>query len=188
MKKIAIALALSAAICCPAQNLIRNGDFQSVDQDGKLTDWKYNTKAYSQVQSDRPGETGKKVVMVKLALPEEKPDAKVSADLRQRIQLKPGKYQISLTGKVIGQGVVSCFWGFLDQNRKMMKMKAPWWSKSCLKPSWQTVTGIIDVPEGTKFVDIVVTSYVYGKYKHKAGTMYIAGVDLAPADAAAEKK
>ena len=122
MKRTAIVLAMTAALCCPAQNLIKNGDFQSVGQDGKLTDWKYDAKEYSLVQSDRPGETGKKVVMVKLALPEGKPDAKVTAYLRQRLQLKPGKYQLSVTGKVIGQGVVNCSWAFIGQDGKRMKM------------------------------------------------------------------
>ena len=182
MKRTAIVLAMTAALCCPAQNLFKNGDFQSVGQDGKLTNWKYNPKEYSLVQSDRPGETGKKVVMVKLALPEGKPDAKVNAYLAQRLQLKPGKYQLAVTGKVIGQGVVNCSWAFIGQDGKRMKMKAPWWSKACQGASWQTTKDIIEVPEGTKFVDFLVTSYVAGVYKQKAGTMFIASVVLTPAE------
>lgn len=188
MKKTAIVLALTAAICCPAQNLIRNGDFQTVDKDGRLTDWKYNPKEYSLIQSDRPGETGKQVIMVKLAVPEGKPNARISANLTQRLQMKPGKYQFSITGKVIGQGVVNCSWTFVGQNGRDMKMKAPWWSKPCQSPSWQTVKGIIEVPKGTKFVEIRVTSFVDGRYKQKAGTMFIAGIALTPANAASEKK
>ena len=35
MKRTAIAQALTAAICCPAQKLIRNPDFRKADQNGR---------------------------------------------------------------------------------------------------------------------------------------------------------
>ena len=101
MKKTVIALALTAAVCCQAQNLVQNGDFQTLDEKGKLAGWYYKTAEYSQVPSDRPGETGKKVITTKVKLPTDGKTIRASTNLSQRIRdVKPGKYVVAVTAKV----------------------------------------------------------------------------------------
>jgi len=185
MKKTVIALALTAAICCPAQNLIKNGDFQKVGQDRKLTDWKYNTKEYSLVQSDRPGETGKKAVMVKLALPEGKKSCR--STMTQKITLRPGKYRLTFTAKVIGTGFANCDWSCFGKDKKRIKVPNSW-TPVCSRPAWKTITHEMVIPEGTDYIRLSVTGYMSAAYKHTEGTMYFTGISLTPVDAAAEKK
>ena len=185
MKKTVIALALTAAICCPAQNLIKNGNLQSVDQDGKLTDWKYNSKEFSLVQSDRPGETGKKVVKVKLALPEGKKICR--SCMTQKITLRPGKDRLTFTAKVIGTGFANCDWSCFNKDKKRIKV-SNCWTPVCSKPAWKTITHEMVIPEGTAYIRLSVTGYVSAAYKHTEGTMYFTGISLTPVDADAEKK
>ena len=190
MKRTAIALAVTAAFCCQAQNLLQNGDFQAVNEKGKLVGWNYNVKQYSQVQSDRPGETEKKVITTKLTLPTDGKQIRVSANLSQRIMNpQPGKYQVSFTGKIIGRGIINCSWSFYGQDGKRMKMKSPFWTGACQSSDWKTINHVLEVPDGVKSLVFTVTSYLDSRYKHTDSTMFISQVSLTPAaENQAEKK
>ena len=190
MKKTAIALAITAAVCCHAQNLLQNGDFQAVNEKGKLVGWSYNDKQYSQIQSDRPGETEKKVITTKLILPKDEKKTRISANLSQPIKdPKPGKYQVTFTAKVAGRGIVNCSWSFYGQDGKIMKMKSPFWTTACQSTDWKTINHVLEVPEGVKRMNFTVTSYLDARYKHTDCTMFISQVSLTPAaENPAEKK
>ena len=185
MKKTAIALALTAAVCCQAQNLITNGDFQSVGKDGKLTGWKYNAEEYSLVQSDRPGETDKKIVKVKLALPEGKKSCRSS--MTQKVTLRPGKYRLSFTARVIGTGFANCEWSCFDKDRKRIKVPKCW-TPACSGPEWKTITHVLVIPEGTAFIYLSLTGYLCASEKHKEGAMYFSGISLTPIDGGRKAK
>lgn len=182
MKKTVIALALTAAVCCQAQNLIQNGDFQTLDEKGKLAAWYYKTAEYSQVPSDRPGETGKKVITTKVKLPTDGKTSRASTNLSQRIRdVKPGKYLVSVTAKVAGRGIVNCSWSFFDQQGKRMKMKSPYWTPPCQSSDWSTITFDLEIPEGVGNMNFTVTSYLDTRFKHTDSTMFISQVSLTPA-------
>ena len=182
MKKTVIALALTAAVCCQAQNLIQNGDFQALDNKGKLAGWYYRVNEYSQVPSDRPGETGKKVITTKVKLPTDGKTIRASTNLSQRIRdVKPGKYVVSVTAKVVGRGIVNCSWSFFDQQGKRMKMKSPYWTPPCQSSDWSTITFDLEIPEGVGSMNFTVTSYLDTRFKHTDSTMFISQVSLTPA-------
>ena len=190
MKKTVIALALTAAFCCHAQNLVQNGDFQTLDEKGKLAGWYYKTAEYSQVPSDRPGETDKKVITTKVKLPTDGKTIRASTNLSQRIRnVKPGKYVVSVTAKVDGKGIVNCSWSFFGQDGKRMKMKSPYWTPPCQSSDWKTITYDLEIPEGVGSMNFTVTSYLDTRFKHTDSTMFISQVSLTPAaDKPAAKK
>ena len=185
MKKIAIALALTAAICCPAQNLIQNGDFQKADKNGKLVSWSYKDQAFTLVDSDQSGKAGEKAVMTKVVLPEGMKSCRSS--MTQKITLRPGKYRLTFTAKVIGTGFANCDWSCFNKDKKRIKVPNCW-TPVCSKPAWKTITHEMVIPEGTDYIRLSVTGYVSAAYKQTEGTMYFTGISLIPADAAAEKK
>ena len=185
MKKTVIALALTAAICCPAQNLIKNGDFQKADKNGKLVSWSYKGQAFSRVDSDQSGKTGEKAVMTKVTLPEGKKICR--SCMTQEITLRPGKYRLTFTAKVIGTGFANCDWSCFNKDKKRIKV-SNCWTPVCSRPAWKTITHEMVVPEGTAYIRLSVTGYVNASYKHTEGTMYFTGLSLTPVDAAAGKK
>ena len=188
MKRTAIALALTAAVCCSAQNLVKNAEFQEVDENGKLTEWSYRQNEYSLVKS----EDGKQVVTAKVTPPsEDETRTRTSAHLHQNIQLpEAGKYQLTLVGKVDGTGLINCSWTFFDQDGVKIPVKKNWSDGiGGRKEGWQTASQVLDVPEGAKTMNFVVTSYADRKFKHEGGTMFIKQVSFAPVagDASGEK-
>ena len=187
MKRTAIVLALAAAICCPAQNLVKNGDFQKVDKNGKLTSWLYNLQHFTRVDSDQPGKTGGKAMLTKLTMPEGKKTC--YASLNQKITLGPGKYRLTFTAKVIGDGYANCSWTSYTADKKTIKVKKTW-TPVCFGPNWKTITHELEIPEGTSYIFLTVTGYLNGDRKHKEGSMYFSDIVLTPADSAqsAEKK
>ena len=187
MKKTLIALALTAAICCPAQNLIKNGDFQKADKNGKLVSWSYKGQAFSRVDSDQSGKTGEKAVMTKVTLPEGKQT--IFSSLNQKITLGPGKYRLTFTAKVIGDGYANCSWGCFTADRKRIELKK-YWTPACSGPEWKTITHELVIPEGTSYISLAVSGYLTAARKHKEGSMYFSDIILTPvgSDQAAEQK
>ena len=184
MKKLTIALALMAAVCCSAENLIKNADFQEVDANGKLTVWKYKPEQYSLVKSEDAADEGKQVVSATVTAPEEGEEkTRTFVSLRQRIQLpQAGKYQLTLVGKIEGTAVLNCSWTFFDENKKTVKV-GKFWSKVIKggkDGGWKTVTEIVEVPEGVKSMELRVTTSCNRKRKQLGGTSFIKQVSLEP--------
>ena len=183
MKKLTIALALVAAVCCSAENLIKNADFQEVDENGKLTVWKYKPSECSLAKSEVAADEGKQIVSI-LVTPPPEGEAKTrkSISLSQRIQLSDArKYQLTLVARVSGTAFVNCSWILYDENGKWIKASKNW-SKAILKESkdWKTITQVVEFPEGAKSIDLLVTTYADRKYKHEGGTTFIKQVSLEP--------
>ena len=183
MKKLTIALALTAAVCCSAQNLIKNADFQEVDEKGKLVGWKYKTEQFSQVKSEDAADEGKQVVSAQITPPPEgEAKTRKSVSMRQRIQLPEArKYNLTLVAKINGTAFVNCSWIFLDENGKRIKVKK-FWSKAIKsgKDEWKTVSDVLEVPEEAKAMDLLITTYADRKYKHEGGTSFIKQISLTP--------
>ena len=183
MKKLTIALAMVAAVCCSAQNLIKNGEFQEVDGKGKLVGWKYRAEQYSLVKSEDAADEGKQVASAEVIVPEEgAAKTRTSVSMRQKIQLSEArKYQLTLVGKIDGTAMVNCSWIFFDEDGKKIKVKK-FWSKAIKggKDGWKTVSEVLEVPEGAKSMDLLVTTSCDRKYKHVGGTSFIKQVSLEP--------
>ena len=179
MKKLTIALALTAAVCCSAQNLVKNAEFQEVDQNGKLAEWTYKPSECTLVKS----EDGRQVVTAQVTPPPEgEQKTRTSVHLHQTIQLpQTGKYQLTLVGKVDGTGLINCSWTFFDQNRVKIPVKKNWSNGiSGRKEGWQTASQVLDVPEGAKTMAFRVTSYAERQFKHEGATTFIKQVSLEP--------
>ena len=185
MKRTAVILALAAAVCCQAQNLVKNGDFKEVDKNGKLTGWYYKTENFTRVDSDQPGKTGEKAMVTKVTLPEGKQT--LFSSLNQKITLGPGKYRLTFTAKVIGDGYANCSWGCYTADRKRIELKK-YWTPTCSGPEWKTITHELVIPEGTSFISLAVSGYLTAARKNKEGSMYFSGIVLTPAEGTAEKK
>ena len=179
MKKLTIALALTAAVCCSAQNLVKNADFQEVDQNGKLAEWTYKPSECTLVKSA----DGKQVVTAQVTPPPEgETKTRTSVNLHQKILLSEArKYQLTLVGKVDGTGRINCSWVFFDQDGAKIPVKKHW-SAGIIggKDGWQTLTQTVEVPEDAKSMNFTVTSYADRKAKHEGATMTIKQVSFAP--------
>gem|GEM_PF-6922478 len=77
--------------------------------------------------------------------------------------------------------MINCSWHFYGQDRTEIKVKKFWTNGigGC-KDGWQTVSQVIEVPEGAKSLNLMVTSYADRKFKHAGGTMFIKQVSLTP--------
>ena len=185
MKKLTIALALVAAVCCSAENLIKNADFQEVDGKGKLTGWRYKAEQYSLVKSEDAADEGKQVVSAEVTVPAEgEAKTRTSVSLRQKIQLTDArKYQLTLVAKIDGTAMVNCSWIFFDEDGKKIKVKK-FWTKAVKggKDGWTTISEVLEVPEGAKSMDLLVTTSCDRKYKQEGGTSFIKQVSLAPVE------
>ncbi len=184
MKKITIALVLMAAVCCSAQNLLKNADFQEVDKNGKLTAWKYKPAEYSLAKTEDPGDEGQ-FLSATVNLPEDETKNRTAVTLRQRIQLPEArKYKLTIVGKVKGTALIHCTWAVYDQDKKRIKIKKAW-SKSIKggkDAGWQTAESVVEVPEEAKTMTLSVTSSVSRKQKQEGGTVFIKEVSLVPAE------
>ena len=187
MKRTAIALVLMAAVCCQAQNLVKNSDFQKVDKKGKLVSWNYKVQNFTIVDSDQPGKTGEKAMMTKITMPEGKKSA--ISSMNQKIMLGPGKYRLTFSAKVIGDGSANCSWACFTADKKRIKL-TKYWTPVCSGPEWKTITHEVVIPEGTNYIFLSMSGHLNAAKKHKEGTMYFTGISLTPAgnDQAAEKK
>ena len=177
MKKITIALALMAAVCCSAQNLIKNGDFQTVGKNGKLTGWRYSAEFKTEESGDA------KVISVQVTAPEEGAEkTRAAVSMNQRIQLQDAKkLQLTLVGKVDGTGFINCSWRFLDESKAKIPVKKNY-CKSIKggTDEWQTVEHVVEVPEGAKVMILFISCSADRKRKQEGGTMYIKQVSLTP--------
>ena len=180
MKKLTIALALTAAVCCSAaENLIKNSDFQEVGKNGKLTGWRYSAEFKTEESGDA------KVISVQVTAPEEgAKKTRASVSLSQKIQLpEAGKLQLTLVGKIDGTGMINCTWRFLDESGEKIPVKKNW-CKGIKggKDEWQTVEQVVEVPEGAKSMTLFVTCSADRKRKQEGGTMYIKQISLTPVE------
>lgn len=185
MKKITIALALMAAVCCYAENLIKNSDFQEVGKKGKLTGWSYKTGTYSPVKSEDAADEGKQGVSAQVTAPEEGSEkTRAAVYMSQKIQLpEAGKLQLTLVGKIDGTGAISCSWKFFDESGTKLSVKNTR-SKSIKggkDDGWQTVEQVVEVPEGAKSMTLTIICSA-NKKKQESGTMYIKQVSLTPVE------
>lgn len=186
MKKTTmIVLALTAAVCCSAQNLIKNSDFQEVGKNGKLTGWKYKTENFSLVKSEEPGDEGKQIVTAQMSVtPEGEAKPRTSVHMHQSVQLTEArKYQLTLVGKADGAGMINCSWNFFDQDSKRISVKKARTKaiKGGKNEGWQTVTHTVEVPEEAKKLTLTVTGFLDKKLKQEGGTVSIKQVSLTPA-------
>ena len=178
MKRTAIALALTAAICCPAQNLIQNPDFRKADQKGHAAGWVYQDKQFSRVESDKPGRFV--IKSAEIVRPEDK--MLVMAGItQQNIKIpRPGKYVLSFTGKVLKQGALNASWSFFDKQKKKVPIQGAFWSKAHYGSESKTVTHILDIPEGVAMIRLSLSINVDKRRKENAGSVIIEEVSLSP--------
>ena len=179
MKRIAIELALTAALCCPAQNLVKNADFQKVSKKGKLVSWNYKGQSFTSVDSDQPGKTGAKAAMTKLTMPEGKKT--VFSNMTQKITLGPGKYRLTFTAKVDGDGYANCSWRSFAEEKKAIKVQT-YWNPVCAGSEWKTITHELEIPEGPAYIYLSATGRLNASKGHKEGSMYFADISLTPVE------